>query len=134
MENPSFKPKIEVSNIDPEVKSYIYQSLAEFEPFITPNTLITVVAKDPLRLISQFEAEGVGYDRAELKVLNRISIYLTEDGNKLEEEGLHADIFQAISLAKGKLLKTLNEIQDNVISSQERVVQINMARQNGSIH
>lgn len=132
--NTSFKSKIEVNNIDPEVKSYIYQSLMEFEPFITPDTTIAVIAKDPLRLISQFEAEDVGYNRDELKVLKRISIFLVEDGNKLEEEGLHANIFQAINIAKEKLLKKLNEIQDAVISAQERTVQINSIRQSGSIH
>jgi hypothetical protein len=30
-----------------EIQSYIYQQIAEFEPFITPETLVMVIARDP---------------------------------------------------------------------------------------
>ena len=33
-----------------EIKSYIHQQIVDFNPFITPETLIVVVARDPLRL------------------------------------------------------------------------------------
>lgn len=131
---PSLNPEIALSNVDPEVKSYIYQSIVEFEPFITKQTVISVLARDPLRLVYQLEADGVSYDRKELKKMNRISISLTEDGNKLEEEGVHLDIFEAIKIAKNRLLKTLTEIQDSVVSNQDRAIQINTVRQNGSVH
>ena len=120
------------SNAD--VKSYIYQTIAEFEPFTTAETEITVIAKDPLKLISQLEADGVDYDRTELKKLHRICITLTEEGAKLEEEGIHQDVYEAIKIAKDKLVKVLIEIQDSVISNQDRAVQINEALQNGTLH
>lgn len=123
-----------LENVDPEVKSYICQVLMELEPFTTPDTIITVTAKDPLKLISKFEADGVDYERTELKKMHRISISMAEDGAKVEEEGLHEDIYAAIRLAKDKIAKTLIEIQDNVISNQDRHAQINTALKNGSVH
>ena len=44
-------PKIDLEKqleaMEPEVKAFIYQTIIEFEPFITPSTLISVIAKDP---------------------------------------------------------------------------------------
>ena len=125
---------LDLDNISPEVKSYIYQAISEFEPFTTPETLIAVIAKDPLKLITQLEADSVDYDRTELKKMYRISISLSEDGAKLEEEGLHEDIYKAIKIAKDKLLKVLSEMQDSAISTQDRAMQINEALSNGTVH
>lgn len=133
MQTPS-KPSIRLENVDPEVKSYIYQVLMEFEPFTTPTTTVAVIAKDPLKLITQLEADGVDYDRTELKSMYRISIALIEEGTKIEEEGLHEDIYEAIRIAKDNLVKVLIEIQDKVITSQDRTMQINSVRQTGSLH
>ena len=129
-----YKPTIQLENVGPEIKSYIYQVLMEFEPFTTPTTTVAVTAKDPLKLIKSMEANGVDYDRTELKSMYRISIALIEDGTKIEEEGLHEDIFQAIKMAKDNLVKVLIEIQDNVVTAQDRTMQINSVRQTGEIH
>ncbi len=126
--------RLDLENVSPEVKSYIYQTISEFEPFSTPETVIAVLAKDPLKLITQLEADGVNYDRTQLKKMYRISISLTEEGAKIEEEGLHEDIYEAIRIAKDKLLKALTEIQDDVISNQDRHMQINEALAGGSVH
>lgn len=45
---PPFKNDDLLENVDPEVKSYICQVLMELEPYTTPETVITVTAKDPL--------------------------------------------------------------------------------------
>ena len=129
-----FKTETTIDDVDPEVKSYISQVLMDLAPFTTAETLIVVTAKDPLKLISQFEADGVEYEKTKLKSMHRISISLSEDGAKVEEEGLHEDIFAAICQAKDKLVKTLSEIQDNVISNQDRHIQINEALKAGNIH
>lgn len=134
METP-FKSSFDLSNVSPEVKSYIYQTILEFEPYTTSETVVAVVAKDPLKLISQLEADGQDYDRVELKKMYRISISLTEDGAKIEEEGLAEDIYDAIKIAKEKLVSVLSEIQDSVISNQDRTMQINtILQQSGTIH
>lgn len=129
-----FKTLSHIDEVDPEVKSYICQVLMDLEPFTTPETLITVTAKDPLKLISQFEAEGIEYKKSSLKKMHRISICLEEDGAKIQDEALHEDIFSAIRLAKEKLVKTLEEIQDNMISNQDRHAQINTALKNTGVH
>jgi ribosome-associated translation inhibitor RaiA len=129
-----FISELEMKNVGPEVKSYVYQTIMEFEPFTTPETTVAVVAKDPLKLISQLEANGVDYDRTQLKKMHRICISLTEDGAKIEEEAMHEDIFAAIRQAKDKLLLILSEMQDQAITNQDRTAQINTVLSNGTIH
>jgi hypothetical protein len=129
-----FKSELELKNLGSEVKSYVYQTIMEFEPFTTPETIVSVTAKDPLKLISQLEANGIDYDRTELKKMNRICISLSEDGAKIEEEALHEDIFTAIRQAKDKLVVILSEMQDQAITNQDRTAQINTALSNGTVH
>ncbi len=129
-----FKSELELKDLGSEVKSYVYQTILDFEPYTTPETVVSVTAKDPLKLISKLEANGIDYDRTELKKMHRISISLTEDGAKIEEEALHEDIFTAIRQAKDKLLVILAEMQDQAITNQDRTAQINTALSNGTIH
>lgn len=134
MDSP-FKSHFDIENLSSEVKSYIYQTIQEFEPFTTPNTLVTVVARDPLKLIPTFEAEGKEFNTKELRAKYRIAISLSEDGSKIEEEAVADTIIEAIHLAKEKLMKTLAEIQDSAISNQDRTIQINsILQQTGTIH
>lgn len=129
-----FKTQNNLEDIDSEVRSYIFQVLMELEPYTTPDTIVSVIAKDPLKLIRHYESEGTEYDSKALKKMHRISIALADDGVKIEEEALHEDIFGAIRLAKDKLVSTLAEIQDKVISNQDRAIQINTILKTGSVH
>ncbi|MFN7729211.1 MAG: hypothetical protein ACK5P7_08650 [Bdellovibrio sp.] len=124
METP-FQPQIDLDDVGPEVRSYIYQAMMDFQPFTTSSTTVAVIAKDPLKL-AKLE-EFIGQDPQLLSKYWRISIALSEDGTQIEEEGVHQDIYVAIRLAKDKLVKTLIEIQDEIISSQDRVIQIKSA-------
>ena len=127
-------PTAEALQSSPEVKSFIYQQITEFEPFVTPQTVVAVVARDPRKLALQYEAEGKEFDRKELKKLHRIAIVLKEGEATVEAEGVHTDIFNAIKLAKENVLKKLVEIQDSVISNQDRLIEINHALQNPLLH
>jgi len=120
-QGPSQEPSdVDLENIGPEIKSYIYQILSEFEPFTSPQTTVAVIAKDPMHLFGD-ETVVQEWDSAEmLKRMYRISIALQEDGSKLEAEGLDTDIFLALKKAKDNLLKTLIEIHDNVVDTKER--------------
>ena len=139
METP-FKPQIQLKNVGPEVTSYIYQSIMELAPFTTPETLVSVIARDPLALLTfKQDADDPSQDslpkKDKLKKMYRIAITLSEDGTKIEKEGLHENIYEAIRIAKDKLLIALNEIQDDVISNQDRQMQINSARTGtGGVH
>lgn len=119
---------------NPEIRSFIYQQIVDFENFVTPQTMVSVMAKDPLKLVAKLEADGETVNKKKLSKMYRISIVLKEEDTKIQEEGLHEDIFEAIKLAKGKLIKKLIAIQDQVISHQERIEQINQALTNPNVH
>ena len=118
----------------PEVKSYIYQMITEFEPYVTPQTVVAVVAKDPKKLALQYEAEGKEVDMEDLKSHYRISITLKEGEAKISAEGVDKDIYTAIRNAKDALLAQLIAIQDRIVTQQERNMEIHHALQNTMIH
>ncbi len=119
---------------NPEIRSFIYQQIVDFENYVTPQTVVAVMAKDPLKLIAKLEADGKTVNRKKLSKMHRIAIVLKEDDTKLQEEGLHEDIFEAIKMAKAKMIKKLEAIQDQIITYQERVEQINQALANSNVH
>ncbi len=119
---------------NPEIRSFIYQQIVDFENFVTPQTVVAVMAKDPLKLIAKLEADGETVNRRKLSKMHRIAIVLKEDDTKLQEEGLHENIFEAIKIAKAKMIKKLEAIQDQIITYQERVEQINQALTNPNVH
>lgn len=109
---------------DPEVKSFIYQQINEFAPYVTPETLVLVLARDPL---AQQEVE-VSADNY------RIAIVLKEDDASIETEAFSPNIFDAIRLAKESMLSRLSEIQNEVENSQERLNAIKDAGNNSQVH
>lgn len=127
-------PTIDLLETDPEVKSFIYQQICEFEPYVTPDTVVAVLARDPKKLAIQLETEGRYIEPSALKKMFRIAIVLKEGDAKIQEEGLHEDVFEAIRQAKDRLLAKLSAIQDQVVSNQERIEQINTALQNNQLH
>ncbi|MFP5520295.1 MAG: HPF/RaiA family ribosome-associated protein [Bdellovibrionia bacterium] len=118
----------------PEVKAYIYQLIQEFEPFVTPETIVAVTAKDPSKLATKLELEGIEISEQDLKKMHRISILLKEDGTKIEAEGLHEDIYEAVQIAKESLLKQLWAIHENVVNAQERNSAIQYYMANPQVH
>jgi ribosome-associated translation inhibitor RaiA len=118
----------------PEVKSYIYQQISEFEPFITPETVVSVISKDPKKLVRRYELDETEFDYEDLRTQYRISISLKEGDAKLIAEGLDKDIFTAVRKAKESLMKKLMKIQDSVVTQQERNMAVYQALQNTMIH
>lgn len=125
------KPTQELLETNPDVKAFIYQQIVEFESFVTPETKVTVVARNPRRLMAQYDNPS---DAEYLKNSHRIAVVLVEDGASIEAEGVHPNIFTAIAMAKENLMLKLIEIQESVISPQERQMAINQALQNNMIH
>lgn len=110
---------------DSEVKSYIYQQVADFNPYVTPETLIMVIARDPKEIhVNSTDAEINHFDEGhnnenlsheELsKYKHRIAIVLEEDGTTLEAEAYHNDIFEAIKQAKTNLLERLAQWHEEI--------------------
>ena len=112
-----------------EIQSYIYQQIAEFQPFVTPETLVMVVARDPRR-----QNEEQPYTTDDEKQIHRIAIVLKQDDTSIEAEASHDNIFQAIRFAKENLLKKLIQIKDEVDDSCDRLQAIQNASANEQIH
>lgn len=101
---------------NPEVKSFIYQQIVDFEPFLTESTMVTVVSRAP-------------EDQSQVApAVHNILFSIRENGVSLEEEGTSENIFEAILEAKNKLYKKLVVLQDSAISPKERWAQIVSAR------
>lgn len=118
----------------PEFKAELYQIITEIEPYITDQTSITVTARDPSKLAIQLEVEGNVIPLPELKKMHRVAIVLKENGAQVEAEHLDKNIYEAISGAKKKLLEHLYAVQDEVITKQDRIQQINAVKADDKIH
>ncbi len=116
-----------------EIQSYIYQQIAEFEPFITPETLVMVIARDPNQAEDE-QSASEPYTTTNEDSIHRIAIILKEDDATIEAEARHTDIFEAIKYAKESLLQKLIEIKEEVENPQERLQAIQQASSNEQIH
>ncbi len=119
---------------DPDLKSFVYQQIAEFQPYVTPSTIAAVLARDPQKLALELELKGQGRSPSQLALLHRISIRLKDGDSSISQEAHHENIYEAIRLAKEKLLNRLDEIQDSVISKKDRIDEINQALENQTKH
>jgi ribosome-associated translation inhibitor RaiA len=104
---------VDLIETSPEVKSYIYQQLVDFQPYVTSDTMVYVIARNPGELPD-------GADKEEFKLpdesyKHRIAIILQEGDTSIEAEAYHDDIFYAIRLAKDSLIQRLNQIEDEVV-------------------
>ena len=113
-----------------EIKSYIHQQILDFEPFITAETTILVIARDPLLK----DKEPDEFAEARPMGNHRIVIILKEDDSSIEAEAFHDDIFQAIKMAKEKLVEELLAIQNEIENSQERLNAIQQAGRSSQVH
>ena len=140
------KNTVNLLESDPEVKSYIYQQILDFNPFVTPETLVMVVARDP----SAFYAHEAPHDAEEDslaidqqaheeeavagKFKYRIAIILKDGDSSIEAEAFNNDVFEAIRLAKEKLVARLVEIQEEMEKPADRIKAILEATDNTQIH
>ena len=139
------KNTVDLLESDPEIKSYIYQQILDFNQFVTPETLVMVIARDPNALYSsELIAENEEFDitdhelqkqeapAAEYKY--RIAIILKDGDSAIEAEAFHDDVFEAIRLAKENLVARLVEIQEELENPSDRIKAIQEARDNTQIH
>lgn len=131
------KATTELIETSPEIKSFIYQQILDFDPFITPETVILVIARDPNRIESDSTSDLLDdeqLDAAEKAKQHRIAIILKEDDSSIEAEAFHDDIYEAIKLAKEKLVADLVEIQNEVENPNERLKAIQQAGNTSQVH
>ena len=142
------KNTLDLLETDLEVKSYIYQQILDFNPFVTPDTLVMVIARDPKSGIESEDDtddseeygedffESIGNDRDEnAEPYNfRIAIILKDQHSSIEAEAFHDDIFTAIRLAKESLVQRLIEIQEEVENPGDRIKAIKEASEIKIVH
>lgn len=139
------KTTLDLLESDPEVKSYIYQQILDFNPFVTPETMVMVIARDPKatyaaeRPEGESEEETSAYEQEELEMVEqnfkyRIAVILKDGDTSIEAESFHNDILEAIRTAKEKLVGRLIEIQEEIESPQDRLNAIKDASENKQIH
>lgn len=147
------KNTLDLIETDPEIKSYIYQQILDFNPFVTPETLVMVIARDPHGHYKKQEAISADSDESmedelesdieideedisdEMRALKyRIAIILKEGEHSIEAEAFNDDVFDAIRLAKEALIVRLIEIQEEVENPQDRIAAIQQASDNKPVH
>lgn len=156
------KNTLDLIENDPEIKSYIYQQIQDFNTFVTPETLVMVIARDPLGHYDKLEHKALASDMDPQheeeaasesddddddsfideeditedmrKSRYRIAVVLKDGEHAIEAESFNDDIFEAIRLSKEALIEKLVEIQEEVESPQERMKAIQQASENKPIH
>ncbi len=132
------KNTLDLIENDNEVKSYIYQQIMDFNPFVTPETLVMVIARDPNGVYTTQNPDlaieiDESEDLADLPKY-RIAVVLKDEDTTIEAEAFDDNIYEAIRLAKQKLLDQLIEIQNEIENPQERMNAIQQASENKPIH
>ena len=131
----SLKDTLHLIETDPEVKSFVYQQINEFSPYVTPETNVIVLARDPEDAYADDDHVISGdMDSVDDHYAYRIAIVLKEEDATLESEGFGRDIFDAIAAAKEAMLQRLCEIQAEVESPQDRLNAIQQATENTQVH
>lgn len=131
----SLQDTLHLIETDPEVKSFVYQQINEFSPYVTPETNVIVLARDAEDAYADEEhVISSDLDSAEKHYPYRIAIVLKEQDATIEAEGFGHDIFDAISAAKEAMLIRLSELQDEVESPQDRLNAIQQATENTQLH
>jgi ribosome-associated translation inhibitor RaiA len=102
------RPTTEGLNVenDPELKAYIYQNLVDLQPYLAPESQVSV-------LVGQEDGE-------EGETEHSLTLVATLGDYRLEAEGQNPDIYEAFMLAKRKMLSQLEEWYVSSIDSSER--------------
>ena len=132
--NVSLENTLSLLESDTELKSFIYQQINDLTEFLTPETSVLVLARDPMEAYND-ETHIISEDESKEKpYLYRIAIILKENDSTIEAEGFGDDIYDAIKFAKEALFSRLAEIRDEVESPQDRINAINQAANNVQVH
>ncbi|MFN3454107.1 MAG: hypothetical protein ACK41T_04050 [Pseudobdellovibrio sp.] len=136
--NVNLNPLMDTLNLietDLDVKSYIYQQINELTPYITPETSVIVLARDPEEAYKD-ENHVIAEDEftRDNHYKYRIALVLKEEDTSIESEGFGYDIYDAVQAATAAMLQRLFEIQEEVESPQDRLNAIQQASENSQLH
>lgn len=121
MDKQGLKYTVETFASDPEVKAHIYQQLTEFEPYLLPGSHIAVLIKDKKEATTQKNRVIVTFS-------------LSAEGGQIHGKGAAADVYEAAKIAKDDILQQFDSIQNQLVSAQDREVEINEIMTNPTGH
>ena len=125
---------------DRELKAYIYQQLADLQPYLIADSQMAVsvhqvsaieeivadtLDDDELKAIENEELEEDELNRAQPEVGDYVvKLTTTLEGGRLVAQGHAADVFEAFGVAKGAMVQQLSQLQNALMDSTERDVEI----------
>ena len=123
-----------------ELKAYIYQQLADLQPYLIADSQMAVsvhqvsaieeivadtLDDDELKAIENDELEEDEPNKAQPEVGDYVvKLTTTLEGGRLVAQGHAADVFEAFGVAKGAMVQQLSQLQNALMDSTERDVEI----------
>ena len=123
-----------------ELKAYIYQQLADLQPYLIADSQMAVsvhqvsaieeivadtLDDDELKAIENEELEEDEPNKAQPEVGDYVvKLTTTLEGGRLVAQGHAADVFEAFGVAKGAMVQQLSQLQNALMDSTERDVEI----------
>ena len=107
----------EIEN-DREFKAHVYQQLVDLQPFLSPESQVSVLVQ-------------VEKDEESAAVEYALSLVATLGDYRIEVEGRAEDLYVALGLAKQRMVEQLDDVYGSSIDSTEREAQIQTLLQGG---
>lgn len=116
-----------------EIIAYTYQVAQDFEEYLTPATSIIIEPRNPAKVAKKLK-NSAELSEDFVTPAHCYTIVLEEQGSKIIGYGFGKDPFTAIREAKSKVMKQIDEIQDELISNKDRLNEINSLFNNTTKH
>ena len=108
--------------VDSGLKAYILQQINQFEDMFPTDTEIVVEQKNVAKMIKKLvKEEAVDPD---FKANYCYTITIRDDGSTITSYGLADDPYSCVRIAKEKMLAQLYQIQDENISNQDHLAEV----------
>ncbi len=111
---------VEAIQNDREFKAHVYQQLVDLQPFLSPDSQVAVIVNI-----------GQDDDADEDEIIDEssepnyaLTLIATLGDYRLEAKGRNPDIYEALGIAKRKMLQQLDEVYNSAIDSNERISEI----------
>lgn len=106
---------VEAIQNDREFKAHVYQQLVDLQPFLSPDSQVAVIVN-----IGQDDEADDDEVSENLETNYALTLIATLGDYRLEAQGRNADLYEALGIAKRKMLQQLDEVFNSAIDSNER--------------
>lgn len=114
-----------------EIKAFIHQQINDLEEYLLESAELTVSEQNAQTIIKRLKKSEELDPSFEAK--HCYSFHLEDSGETLDAIGLHNDPYEAIKIAKNKMLQQLIVLQNELISNSDRQNEINQVISGGNI-